>query len=134
MVWNPSLSEFVLSRICELVDRRLNLSRGFKECYLKSVCNDVKDFTHITVTPCQVYNHMRKWKAKWMTVCKLKKLLGVTFDSTSCAIMVDKEEFKQLIMVSLHITSLINMFKLLWFTQLTKSHPNVRNSRRMSSC
>jgi hypothetical protein len=60
MVWNPSLSEFVLNRICELVDRGLNLSRGFKECYLKSVCNDVQDFTGVTVTPCQVYNHMRK--------------------------------------------------------------------------
>jgi hypothetical protein len=76
------------------------LSRGFKECYLKSVYNDVKDFIGITVTPCQVYNHMRKWKAKWMTVCKLKKLPGVTFDSTSCAIVVDKEDFKHLIMVS----------------------------------
>jgi hypothetical protein len=30
---------------------------------------------------------------------KLKKLPGVTFDSTSCVIVVDKE-FKQLIMVS----------------------------------
>jgi hypothetical protein len=86
--------------ICELVDRGLKLSRGFKECYLKSVCNDIKDFTGITVTPCQVYNHMRKWKAKWMTVCKLKKLRGVTFGSTSCAIVVDKEEFKHQIMVS----------------------------------
>jgi hypothetical protein len=100
MVWNPSLSEFILNRICELVDKGLNLSHGFKECYLKSVCNDVKDFAGITVTPCQVYNHMRKWKAKWMTVCKLKKLPGVTFDSTSCAIVVDREEFKHHIMVS----------------------------------
>jgi hypothetical protein len=100
MVWNPSLSEFVLNRICELVHRGINLSRGFKECYLKSVCNDVKDFTGITVTPCQVYIHMRKWKAKWMMVCKLKKLTGVTFDSTNCAIVVDKEEFKHHLMVS----------------------------------
>jgi hypothetical protein len=100
MVWNPSLSEFVLNRICELVDRALNLSHGFKECYLKSVCNDIKDLTCIIVTHCQVYNHIRKWKAKWVTVCMLKKLPWVTFDSTSCAIVVDKEEFKQLIMVS----------------------------------
>jgi hypothetical protein len=64
MVWNPSLSEFELNRICEQVDIGINLSRGIKECYLKSVCNDVKDFTGITFTPCQVYNHMRKWKAK----------------------------------------------------------------------
>jgi hypothetical protein len=63
-MWNPSLSEFVLNRICELVDRGLNLSCGFKECYLKIVCNDVKDFTGITVTPGQVCNHMRKWKEK----------------------------------------------------------------------
>jgi hypothetical protein len=78
----------------------LNLSRGFKECYLKSVCNDVQDFTCVTVTPCQVYNHMRKWKAKWITACKLKNLLEVIFDSASCVIMMDKEEFKHQIMVS----------------------------------
>jgi hypothetical protein len=35
-----------------------------------------------------------------MTVCKIKKLLRVTFDSTSCAIVVDKEEFKHHLMVS----------------------------------
>jgi hypothetical protein len=51
MMWNPSLSEFFLNRICEQVDRGINLSRVFKECYLKSVCNDVKDFIGITVTP-----------------------------------------------------------------------------------
>jgi hypothetical protein len=62
--------------------------------------SSIKDFTRIIVTPCQVYNHIRKWKAKWVTVCKLKKLPWVTFDSTRCAIVVDKEEFKQLIMVS----------------------------------
>jgi hypothetical protein len=67
MVWNASLSEFFLNRICELVDRELNLSRDFKEWYLKSVCNDVQDFTGVTVTPSRVYNHMRKWKAKWIT-------------------------------------------------------------------
>jgi hypothetical protein len=100
MVWNPSLSEFVLNRICERVDRGINLSRVIKECYLKSVYNDVKDFTNITITPSQVYNHMRKWKAKWTTLCKLKKLSWVTFDSTSCAIVVDKEEFKHHLMVS----------------------------------
>jgi hypothetical protein len=94
MVWNPSLSEFVLNRICELADRGLNLSRGFKECYLKSVCNDVKDFTCVTVTPCHVYNHMRNWKMKWTTTRKLKNLPGVTFDSASYAIIVEKEEFK----------------------------------------
>jgi hypothetical protein len=100
MVWNPSLSEFDLNRLCELVDRGLNLSRRFKECYLTSVCNDVQDFTCVTVTPCQVYNHMRKWKAKWMMVCKRKNLPWVTFDSTSCAIVMDKEEFKHHLMVS----------------------------------
>jgi hypothetical protein len=43
---------------------------------------------------------MRKWKAKWITVCKLKKLSGVTFDNASCAIAMDKEEFKHHLMVS----------------------------------
>jgi hypothetical protein len=82
------------------------LSRGFKECYLKIVYNDVHDFTCVTVTPCQVYNHMRKWKAKWIMACKLKNLPGVTFDSASCAIVMDKEEFKHHLMVSFCISLL----------------------------
>jgi hypothetical protein len=43
---------------------------------------------------------MRKWKAKWKMVCKLKNLLGVTFVSASSAIVMDKEEFKHHLMVS----------------------------------
>jgi hypothetical protein len=72
MVWNARLSEFVLNMLCKLVDKGLNLSRGFKESYLKSVCNDVQDFTGVIVTPSHMYNQMRKWKAKWITVWKLK--------------------------------------------------------------
>jgi hypothetical protein len=70
MVWGASLSEFILNRICELVQRGVNLNRGFKEHYLKNVCNDVHDFPGITVTPCQAYNHLRKWKTKWTMVCR----------------------------------------------------------------
>jgi hypothetical protein len=39
-------------------------------------------------------------ETKWTTVCKLKNLPGVTFDSTSYTIVVDKEEFKHHLMVS----------------------------------
>jgi hypothetical protein len=78
----------------------LNFSRGFKECYLKSVCNDIQDFIGVTVTLSQVYNHMRKWKAEWITVCKLKNLPEVAFDSARRAIVMNKEEFKHHLMVS----------------------------------
>jgi hypothetical protein len=37
---------------------------------------------------------------KWTTVYKLKNLLGVTFDSASSAIVVDKEKFKHHLMLS----------------------------------
>jgi hypothetical protein len=100
MVWNARLSEFVLNMLCKLVDKGLNLRRGFKESYLKSVCNDVQDFTGIIVTPSQMYNQMRKWKAKWITVWKLKFFPGVTFDSARCVILMDKEVFKHHLMVS----------------------------------
>jgi hypothetical protein len=52
MVWGASLSEFILNRICELVQRGVNLNCGFKEHHLQSVCNDVHDFTGISITPC----------------------------------------------------------------------------------
>jgi hypothetical protein len=43
---------------------------------------------------------MRKWKAKWTKVCKLKNLPGVSFHIESCVIMMDKEELKTHLMVS----------------------------------
>jgi hypothetical protein len=120
MVWNPSLSEFVLNRSCELVDRGLNLSRSFKDCYLRSVCNDVQIFIGVTVTSCQVYNHKRKWKAKWMKVCKLKNLPGVIFDSASCAIMMDKGEFKHHLMVSFAYHFFVELVQTIMMDRTTK--------------
>jgi pyridoxal biosynthesis lyase PdxS len=73
--------------------------RGFKEHHLQSVCNDLLDFTGVLVSPSQLYNHLRKWRAKWKMVCKLKNLPEVSFHSASCAIMMDKEQLKIHLMV-----------------------------------
>jgi hypothetical protein len=73
--------------------------QGFKEQHLQSVCNNVLDFIDVTVTPTQVYEHIRKWKLWWAMVCKVKNVPGVSFCSESYTIMMDKEQIKSHLVV-----------------------------------
>jgi hypothetical protein len=38
-----------------------------------------------------VYNHLRKWRARWVRVCKLKDLSGALWDEDSCSIVLAEE-------------------------------------------
>jgi hypothetical protein len=53
----------------------VDCTRGFKEQHWHSVCNYVLDFTGVTFTPTQMYNHMTKLILRWAMVCKVKNVL-----------------------------------------------------------
>jgi hypothetical protein len=129
-VWNPSLSEFVLNKICELVDGGLNLSGGFKECYLKSVCNNLKDFTGVTVKCTTIWG---SGKGSGRRCASLRIFQGWHLIALAVRSWRARRSSSITSWWDLHITSLFNMFKLLWFTQLTKCLLIVRNSRRTTS-
>ena len=67
----------------------MNIDRGFKERYIQRVSNDVIDFTGLSVSTTQIYNHMRKWIAKWVRLCHLKELPGVVWHEESTSILMD---------------------------------------------
>jgi hypothetical protein len=68
--------------------------KGFKEVHLNQVAKYLQEFTGNEVTGTQVYNHLRKWRRRWMRVSKLRELSGALWVEEVCMISVDEEHYK----------------------------------------
>jgi hypothetical protein len=94
IMWNSVMSSFVLRRMCELISTRVRTDKGFKEVYLNQVAKALHEFTGNEVSGTQVYNHLRKWRQRWMRVNKLRELSGVLWDEDNCMITLEEEHYK----------------------------------------
>jgi hypothetical protein len=107
IVWDASSSEFFLNRVCEQVKKHGRLFLRLQRTPPIEGCNDVLNFTRLSVTPIQVYNHLRTWRHRWALVCKVRNVEGVTLickESTS--LLMDEDKLRAHHMVSLQITSI----------------------------
>lgn len=52
------------------------------------------------VTSTQVYNHLRKWRARWITLSKLKDITGDSWDQNTCLIFLEAEHYTSHVAVS----------------------------------
>jgi hypothetical protein len=86
MKWLPFHSSFVLEKMCELIKTGVNNDRGFKEVHLTAISKELFEHCGAEVTSTQVYNHLRKWRTKWIHISKLKDLSGAQWDEDSCTI------------------------------------------------
>jgi hypothetical protein len=59
--------------------------KGFKEVHLNQVAKALQEFSGNEFTGTQVYNHLRKWRQRWMKVSKLRELSGANFDEDACS-------------------------------------------------
>lgn len=66
------MSGFALRRMCQLISSGVRTDKGFKEVHAKYL----HEFTGNEVTGTQVYNHLRKWRQRWVRVSKLRELSG----------------------------------------------------------
>ncbi|XBH57858.1 hypothetical protein VPH35_079392 [Triticum aestivum] len=80
MKWQLFLSIFVLNKMCEIITSGVRTDKGFKEVHLSLVAKQVFDFCGQKVTSTQVYNHLRKWRARWIQVSKLRDLSSASWD------------------------------------------------------
>ncbi|KAJ1292049.1 hypothetical protein BS78_02G362300 [Paspalum vaginatum] len=48
-----------------MVSEGLKTDKGFKEVQCNAVAKDLVEFAEVPVSGTQVYNHLRKWRAKW---------------------------------------------------------------------
>jgi len=88
------MSSFVLRRFCLLISTGVRTDKGFKEVHLNQVAKDLKEFTGNEVTGQQVYNHLRKWRQRWMRVTKLRELSGSLWDEDNFMITLEEEHYK----------------------------------------
>ncbi|KAK3121532.1 hypothetical protein QOZ80_8BG0655520 [Eleusine coracana subsp. coracana] len=85
--------DFVLRRFCDLVADGVKTDHGFKEVHLDLVARDLKKFTGQDVTGTQIYNHLRKWRARWVKICTLKDLSGAGWDEDSFMITLSPDHY-----------------------------------------
>ncbi|XBH55576.1 hypothetical protein VPH35_077640 [Triticum aestivum] len=93
MKWQPFMSTFVLNKMCELISSVVRTDKGFKEVHLNTVANKVFEFCGQEVSATQVYNHLRKWRSRWIQVSRLRDLSGASWDENTCSIVLEAEHY-----------------------------------------
>ncbi|KAL6596684.1 hypothetical protein ACP70R_047327 [Stipagrostis hirtigluma subsp. patula] len=91
--WTELMSGFILRRFCDLVREGVKTDKGFKEVHLNTVARALTEFCGIEVSGQQVYNHLRKWRARWVKVCKLKDLSGSLWDEDNMMITLEEKHY-----------------------------------------
>ncbi|KAK3147113.1 hypothetical protein QOZ80_3BG0278200 [Eleusine coracana subsp. coracana] len=91
--WTSVMSNFVLQHFVTLVGEGVKTDKGFKEVHLNTVRTALSEFIGIDVSGTQVYNHLRKWRGRWVRVCKLKELSGLLWDDDNFMITLDEEHY-----------------------------------------
>ena len=91
--WSTLMSARMLERFSMLVADGVRTDKGFKDIHVQGVAKDQQAFINAPVTASQVYNHLRKWSAKWKRLCKLKELSRANWDEDLCMITLDPEHY-----------------------------------------
>lgn len=91
--WTNVMSGFVLRRFADLVAEGVRTDKGFKDVHLNAVARDLSEFINLEVSGTQVYNHLRKWRSRWVKICRLKELSGAGWDEANYVITLDPEHY-----------------------------------------
>ncbi|CAN6197983.1 unnamed protein product [Urochloa humidicola] len=93
MRWTSAISAFVLRHMCQLISTGVRTDKGFKEVHLNQVAKALQEFSGNEVTGTQVYNHLRKWRQRWIRVTKLRELSGALWDDENYVISLEEEHY-----------------------------------------
>jgi hypothetical protein len=107
--WTTIMSGFVLRRFVDLIGNRVKTDKGFKEIHLNTVSKNVSEFYGQEVTGQQVYNHLRKWRSRWVKVCKLKDNSGALWDEDNFVISLEEGHYAAYINVRTNTFYFSNM-------------------------
>ena len=87
------MSTYVLSKFSDLVTEGVRTDKGFKDCHVNAVARELQSYIGQQVSGTQVYNHLRKWRTKWVKICRLKDLSGANWDEDLCMITLDPKHY-----------------------------------------
>lgn len=51
----------------------------------------VSDFAGVNVSTQQIYNHLRKWRTRWVKIVRLKDISGALWDGDHHMLVLDDE-------------------------------------------
>jgi hypothetical protein len=113
MCWTSAMSSFVLRRMCQLIETGVRTDKGFKEVNLNQVAKYLAEFSGLEVTGTLVYNHLRKWRQRWLKVSKLRELSGAQWVEDVSMISLDDEHYLGHIKVCCVLTTSFLIYLLL---------------------
>ena len=104
--WTNAMSGFVLHRFIDLVAEGVKTDKGFKDVDLNKLATDLTEFMGQDVTGTQVYNHLRKWRARRVKICRLKELSGALWDEDNFRIRLDPKHYSWHVKVTFKLSCL----------------------------
>ncbi|CAM0944399.1 unnamed protein product [Alopecurus aequalis] len=93
MKWLPHQSTFVLKHMASLIRTGVRTDKGFKEVHLNACAKALFEHCGAEVSSTQVYNHLRKWRMRWIQVTKLRDLSGARWDEETCTIILEEVHY-----------------------------------------
>uniref|UniRef100_A0A0E0KCK2 Myb/SANT-like domain-containing protein n=1 Tax=Oryza punctata TaxID=4537 RepID=A0A0E0KCK2_ORYPU len=77
----------------ELIAQGVKTDKGFKEVHLNQVARTVSDHYGFEISGTQVYNHLCKWRTRWVRITRLKDINGALWDDRLSMIVLDEEHY-----------------------------------------
>ncbi|CAM0904209.1 unnamed protein product [Alopecurus aequalis] len=94
MKWLSHQSTFVLKHMASLIRTGVRTDKGFKEVHLNACAKALFEHCGAVVSSTQVYNHLRKWRMRWIQVSKLRDLSGAGWDEETCTIILEEVHYR----------------------------------------
>ncbi|KAK1610826.1 hypothetical protein QYE76_034499 [Lolium multiflorum] len=82
-----------LVKMCGLIQSGVRTAKGFKEVDLNVVAKGLANHCGVTVCSTQVYNHLRKWRQRWLTISMLRDLSGAQWCEDTKSIVLEGEYY-----------------------------------------
>ena len=92
--------------------------KGFKEVHLNQVAKNCSEHFGLSITGTQVYNHLRKWRARWVKISKLRDISGSLWDDNNYVISLEEEHYLGHIKVCTSFELMTMIFHFLHITTL----------------
>ena len=96
--------------------------KGFKEVHVRQVALMVSEIAGVNVSTQQIYNHLRKWRQRWVKIVRLKDLSGDLWDEDHHMIVLDDEHLLGHTKVRNYLDNTSAIPSLLFYSPISNSY------------
>jgi hypothetical protein len=91
--WTPPMSACMLRCLAGIAAKGVKADKGFKEIHITKAAKAVSQLLGYKMTTTQVSNHLRKWKARYQKIEKLRMLSGALWDDEQKMIILEEQHY-----------------------------------------